>query len=122
MFEKGEEEEEQGEGREKFQSSCGEDSSDESSVHIEETVFITQQTSDAKIQVANQTNYNDENDNETASACSTIDGGEESLQSEMLKLCNEIGNANGKVLSSAASSVDLTYQEAKDLKNIVDKV
>lgn len=104
---------------EKIEPLFEEDSSDASSVHIAENVFIPRQTSDAKFQAPN---HADDDDDEAESACSTVDGEEDSLQSEMLKLRNEIENANGKVLSSAASSVDLTYQETKNLKNIVDKV
>lgn len=101
--------------QEEFEESV--EDSDESSVHIDETVSVAQQAVDAKFQVPNQTDYDD-----GAALARSLHDEKESLQSEMLKLCNEIENANGTSSSSNSSSVDLTYQEEKDPKNIVDKV
>jgi hypothetical protein len=52
-------------------------------------------------------------------SASEISSSSEDLESEMMKLCYEIGNANGDMTDS---SVDLTYQEEKELRHIIDKV
>lgn len=79
-----------------------------------EEVNVTQREPDAKFQVQNEITV------DAASECSSEDG-KESLQSEMLKLCGEITNANGSI-SSGDSSVDLTQQEEKVFQKIIDKV
>lgn len=91
-------------------------SSIHSSIHIVEEVNVAQQTSDAKFQVQNPITV------DGASECSSDVDDKESLQSEMLKLCGEIANANGTNSSANESSVDLTHQEEEVLQNIIDKV
>lgn len=100
-----------------------EESSEASSVHIVEEVNLVEKASDvksdAKIQVQKQTD--DDGADDGASGCSSIE--KEVLQSELLKLCFEIENANGTKSSGDESSVDLTYQEEReDLQNIIDEV
>lgn len=100
----------------KSSSEKSEESSEALSVHIVEEVNVAQQASDAEFQVQNPITVG------AASECSSDDDDEESLQSEMFKLCGEIENANGTKLTSVESSVDLTYQEDKVLQNMIDKV
>lgn len=88
--------------------------SSETSLHIVEDVKIQR---DAR--VANQLPIDE------VSVCSSIENVEEeekaSLHSEMLKLCDEIENANG-TKDDEDSSVDLTYQEDSTLRSIMAKV
>jgi hypothetical protein len=55
------------------------------------------------------------------SVCSSIEDDKASLQSEMLKLCDEIEDANGtKRLED--STVDLTYRDEATYRSIMAKV
>lgn len=80
---------------------------------------IVQQASDEKIQVPNQAD--DVEGDDEASERSSIDE-KESLEEKLLKLCDEIENANGTKSSDYESSVDLTCQEKKFQRNTSVKV
>lgn len=68
-----------------------------------------------KVQVQNRNDCCDDD-------CMSADE-KESLQSDMLKLCDEIDNAIGGSMNSRDnSSVDLTYQEERTFQSIIDKV
>lgn len=102
----------------KSKSSSG--SSSTMSIHIvdEGVLNVARTAADDKIQVPNQIDVG-----AGASDCSSLDDAS-SLQDELMKLCSEIENANGKKASSDdySSTVDLTYQEERHLRNAIDKV
>lgn len=98
-------------------STSSSDASTIPSVHIAEVVHVYPQKSDSKIQVQNHDDCDDSNSEYS------FEDEKESLQSEMLELCNEIENANGVAASGGEdSSVDLTYHEEKTFQSIIDKV
>lgn len=94
--------------------------SDTRTFEINEVVFVTEPDALENREVQVQTH--DDCCDDRASDCTSVDE-KESLQSDMLKLCNEIDNAIGGSMNSRDnSSVDLTYQEEKAFQNIIDKV
>lgn len=101
-------------------STSSSDASTLPSVHIAEVVHVYPQTGEIKIQVVNQDDCDD-----NASEFSMVEGENESLESDILKLCSEIENANGVAASDSGgdgSPLDLTYREEKTLQSIIDKV
>jgi hypothetical protein len=99
--------------------------SSDSTIHIDETVHVvdgnitSQPPPRVQIPVSNQI------DDDVASCSSSISENEESLHDEMMKLCYEIQGSKGYTASDNDdddSSVDLTFQEEKHLRNIMDKV
>lgn len=102
--------------REKSKSSS-EESSDASTIHIDENVMASKSSSQIKIQVQN--GINDDSD----SCSSSISEPEKCLHNEMMKLCYEIESVNGvNPDDNDDSSVGLTFQEKKHLQNFMDKV
>lgn len=95
-----------------------ESSSETLSVHIVDDLNVApgvdQQSSDVKNQVFQG----------AASGFDSTDEEQQSLQSDILKLCYEIENANGTKANADDdnSSIDLSYHEDKLLRNIMDKV
>jgi hypothetical protein len=81
-----------------------------SSLHIVEEVKLNR---DAR--VANQQPIDE------VSVCSSIEDDKASLQSEILKLCDEIEDANG-TKRVEDSSVDLTYRDEATFRSIMAKV
>lgn len=92
-----------------------EEKSDEDSepetLHIDEEILIDEAEKPAEI------------DCDDASDCLS-ESERESLESDIVKLCEEIDNEIGgeKTNSKDNSSVDLSYQEEKALQKLVDKV
>lgn len=94
--------------------------SDTRTLEINEVVFETAPDPVESREVQVQTH--DDCCDDEASDCMSADE-KESLQSDMLKLCSEIDNAIGGSMNSRDnSSVDLTYQEEKAFRSIIDKV
>lgn len=84
---------------------------------------VVQKSTDVKFEseIQVQNHIDDVGGDVGESGCSSINENE-SLESELIKLCQEINNANGTNSSGDEASVDLTYQEGKVAKNSVDKV
>lgn len=100
-----------------------------SSIHIVEDVNVTnfqQQAFETKIQDEEHqrnkiTSNNIFNDDDVNSECSSDN--DETLHSEILNLCNQIENANEqKTRDRKISLEDLTCEEKKLSRNIIDKV
>lgn len=102
----------------KSPSEKSDDSSGASTIHIEEDFVNSRKSSNLKIPVINQI------DDDAASCTSSHTEKSETLHDELMKLCYEIESVNGLYGSDNGdgSSVDLTFQEEKHLRNIMEKV
>lgn len=94
--------------------SSRESSSSASTVHIEDVV----ESKPSQIKVRELRRVDDDASCNSSGSCD-----EKSLHNEMMKLCYEIESANGgKASDNDDSSVDLSFQEERHLRNIMDKV
>lgn len=101
----------------KSPSEKSEESSDASTIHIVEEIVEFPSSSPVKVQELNRAEY------DNGSCDSSISESDKSLHNEMMKLCSEIESINaGKASDNDDSSVDLSFQEEKHLRKIIDKV
>lgn len=93
------------------------DESETKTFHIDEEINASQQMLDDGAEKPTEIDCDD------ASDCLS-ESEKESLESDMIKLCEEIDNVNGgrEMSSRDNSSVDLSFQEEKALQKLVDKV